>query len=423
MKDLLTILIIGFSWSINGQQNQSLDNFYSLDLLYTLDESFNNPINKKMNEAIDTRYNCFKLLDSIHLFSFNDEGETDLFAKHFNTYDDRLNLIQTDKYLTRKDLVTGKSNYKYDENNNLISAIHLARDVESEPFSITKSYQYIYNENHDLTSTILFDEDLYLKNQMFQYFYSEKQLDSLHQYISKDNWESSKLHKSVVFTYENQLKVKSNEIRFNDNDDNWSFKVDTEFQYDAAENLILQNCIEINAAGNWKLEKQDEFKYDSFGNLIYRKKIRPYDAGGIRIYTYEYNENNDLTELCTDAEAFGHNGPYDCTYYTVDECGKILTKEYENFLSVHRSKFTYFYSTHENRMALKNIISFPNPTDGYLYFDEKNVPNNACISIFEINGKLVRQTRLNNHFLDITNLSPGIYILKQASGFSKVIKL
>ena len=308
MKHVLTILIISFSFSLNAQLKQNLGNISSISELDEYKKAFNNPDLKKIKKSIDSRQNCFKLLDSIHTFRIDEQAGNELIGKQFNIYDDRFNLIQKDQYSQSKDLVIGRINYKYDSSNDLISENHLKRDFESEPFIITKSYHHVYNENHDLISTSLFDNNAYSTHQISRYFYTGEQLDSLHIYFSDENWESVKLCKSVIYTFENELKLKSNEIRFNESTGNWSFKVDSEFFYNTDGKLILHNSIEINAPGTSIKETNYEFEYDLFGNLILRTSRSPSNSGGLQKYHYDYNENNDLIEFCKDVEVFGNFG-------------------------------------------------------------------------------------------------------------------
>jgi len=66
----------------------------------------------------------------------------------------------------------------------------------------------------------------------------------------------------------------------------------------------------------------------------------------------------------------------------------------------------------------KQLISFyPNPTRSFVYFEER-VPE---LNILNLEGKLVLTDR-NVQDLDISSLSPGIYILKIENTFQKLIK-
>jgi hypothetical protein len=58
---------------------------------------------------------------------------------------------------------------------------------------------------------------------------------------------------------------------------------------------------------------------------------------------------------------------------------------------------------------------FPNPTKSLLTF--RNIPENAVIEIYNINGKIVKRisSRCNEYILDISFLKKGLYMIRSFS--------
>jgi hypothetical protein len=57
-----------------------------------------------------------------------------------------------------------------------------------------------------------------------------------------------------------------------------------------------------------------------------------------------------------------------------------------------------------------NFSLYPNPTNGYIYLhSEENIAN---IILFDMVGQKRFQRKIKNGFIDLTNLSSGIYLLR-----------
>ncbi len=62
--------------------------------------------------------------------------------------------------------------------------------------------------------------------------------------------------------------------------------------------------------------------------------------------------------------------------------------------------------------TIEGLNLYPNPvSNGKIYISTKNDSNKEII-IFDVLGKKVLQTTLNTKELNISNLSPGVYIIK-----------
>ena len=85
-------------------------------------------------------------------------------------------------------------------------------------------------------------------------------------------------------------------------------------------------------------------------------------------------------------------------------------------------KSFYYYKTTSTINTQKEIINtkiFPNPVKDVLRIESIE---NANISIYTIEGKLIKRTRLQNNEIDMRDLSAGNYLLKIANGKEVVTK-
>lgn len=77
-----------------------------------------------------------------------------------------------------------------------------------------------------------------------------------------------------------------------------------------------------------------------------------------------------------------------------------------------------------SKKAIENLSVFPNPVEnGSIYISTKNnLP--MAIEIYDVLGKRIIVTTIKNKVLDISRLTPGIYILKiKEKEFSATRKL
>jgi uncharacterized protein (TIGR02145 family) len=61
-------------------------------------------------------------------------------------------------------------------------------------------------------------------------------------------------------------------------------------------------------------------------------------------------------------------------------------------------------------MATKEVIIYPNPTNGILYFSNDN--KTILVTIYDFQGKLLLSKMLDNNTIDISGFQNGIYLLK-----------
>jgi hypothetical protein len=97
-----------------------------------------------------------------------------------------------------------------------------------------------------------------------------------------------------------------------------------------------------------------------------------------------------------------------------------MTKNYFYITLLLAVFFTTSASAQENKQppmtqentSIEGLNLYPNPvTNGKVYITSKNDLEKEII-IFDVLGKKVLQTTINTKELNISNLSPGVYIIK-----------
>ncbi|MFE3867307.1 T9SS type A sorting domain-containing protein [Flavobacterium sp. LS2P90] len=97
-----------------------------------------------------------------------------------------------------------------------------------------------------------------------------------------------------------------------------------------------------------------------------------------------------------------------------------MKKNYLYIITLLAFSFSLSLSAQENKQqprtqettSIEGLSLYPNPvSNGKVYITSKNDSDKEVI-IFDILGKKVLQTMLSSRELNISNLSPGVYIIK-----------
>src|SRR5690606_2334890 len=62
--------------------------------------------------------------------------------------------------------------------------------------------------------------------------------------------------------------------------------------------------------------------------------------------------------------------------------------------------------------TLSDLVMYPNPTENVLNFKSSADISNKVATIFDVNGKRIFSSKLNNKSLDVTKLQSGFYIIR-----------
>ncbi len=62
-----------------------------------------------------------------------------------------------------------------------------------------------------------------------------------------------------------------------------------------------------------------------------------------------------------------------------------------------------------NDLIVSNLTIYPNPSEGVINIGSLNLDELALLSVYSVDGRLVRQLELTNSTVDLTNLDSGLY--------------
>ncbi len=93
-----------------------------------------------------------------------------------------------------------------------------------------------------------------------------------------------------------------------------------------------------------------------------------------------------------------------------------MTKKYFFIAALLIAFFSFSASAQEGRQAIDGLNLYPNPvSNGKIYITSKSLADKE-VTIFDVLGKKVLQAVSNAKELNISSLSPGVYIIKIREG-------
>ena len=93
-----------------------------------------------------------------------------------------------------------------------------------------------------------------------------------------------------------------------------------------------------------------------------------------------------------------------------------MTKKYFYLAALLFCFFSVSVSAQEGKQAIEGLNFYPNPvSSGKIFITSKSLADKE-VAIFDVLGKKVLQAVLNSKELNISTLSPGVYIIKIREG-------
>ncbi|GAA4313336.1 hypothetical protein GCM10023115_30140 [Pontixanthobacter gangjinensis] len=77
---------------------------------------------------------------------------------------------------------------------------------------------------------------------------------------------------------------------------------------------------------------------------------------------------------------------------------------------------------HRTEIPIDGLSIYPNPVTGGKVYISSTRNQEKTIEIYNVLGKPVQKSRLNGRELDVSSLTPGIYILKIQEGKAKATR-
>jgi hypothetical protein len=72
-----------------------------------------------------------------------------------------------------------------------------------------------------------------------------------------------------------------------------------------------------------------------------------------------------------------------------------------------------------NTIADNKLILYPNPTNGFVYLDQKYT--GKVLRLFTLSGKEIFNTIYDGTTLDVTHLSSGLYLVRSEGLYAKLL--
>ena len=101
----------------------------------------------------------------------------------------------------------------------------------------------------------------------------------------------------------------------------------------------------------------------------------------------------------------------------------VIVGDFDTFNSTPAGRITRLLSNNTlltiKEFTYNQLTVYPNPSAGLFNIQTKNPIENATITVYDLNGRIVYQAKsenIENKSLDLNNLSNGIYILNIANG-------
>ncbi len=100
-------------------------------------------------------------------------------------------------------------------------------------------------------------------------------------------------------------------------------------------------------------------------------------------------------------------GSHLVTYTIEDSAGCLYSTSQEIVVNAESC-----LSTTRDLESLQAINLFPNPSNGEIFIELEAINNNLEIQLFDIQGTLILERKPNSTFIQLTDLKPGIFLLK-----------
>jgi hypothetical protein len=348
-----------------------------------------------------------------------------------------------------------KSIFSYDENENVIQAFFLMLFT----MNIKDKAEYTYNVAGQLTEEVFYcweeGTGIWQEDEKIEYSYNEDGKLILRIYY---DWQSTakqwaKSSKSD-YTYDSQgMLIQRIESDWSANTSTWEEDSKSEYEYDLNNNLILQTDYDY-WPGYWEKAWKYEFQYDIYNNLIleldhvwdntnnqwnqWYKSEYTWDAQDNLSYdiSYVWNETGGIWENLSKNE-YQYDTSYsfsELIFPTIYEefpwiFNKMITKQLHYVWYESISSWGLFYTTSfyysdylPGYIEEPDPIHFqlyPNPAGEKIYITVEDL-NIDEVRVYSLAGQIVMQVSPHGEFIDISALTPGMYIVEVVIDGKKV---
>ncbi len=434
-----------------------------------------NVLGTKAGKKTDTVYTTWYLLDSIveknYDFSSNTlaitgkntylyDGKYHIEVQYWNVDTATGNYVLTYKMLLTRDTlhrIVTTTSYSL-SGSNLVPTYKDSTIYDGS----TETKLQVYSFRYDTTTS------QWTKSSLTTYTYDNN--NNLTEELSQvwDNLTSSWVNSwKEVHTYTNGLETQIERLQWNTSTSQWSPSTKTTKAYDNNNNLVEEIKYTADASGNYVPMEKQVWQYDNNNLKIAEARYQWSTAQNMwfnqdstihiyvnsmpardtvfkgdttawvydRLNIYTIDSNNQLTGMLQKKWTAGQwidNIKYTITYENYDINQVVYPEGNLEGINAPVSQLsiylwmstswqeimsqTYYYSSYtEWRLSniqdviVNKIKIYPNPAVDYITVDLQGTYH---LSIYDLGGKLVLQRMADSSRIHISNLKPGIYILK-----------
>jgi len=282
----------------------------------------------------------------------------------------------------------GKDEYTYDANGNMTFYLESSWESTSSQWRNMWKREYTYDANGNMTS--------YIRS---------------HWNRTTSQWENSD---KVEYTYDangnESIEIYS---QWNSDSSQWENSDKYEYTYDANGKMTVYIYSEWNSTtSQWENSWKGELTYDANGNNTVEIDSKWNSTTSQWENSYKYENTYDLGYLADDLIL------PDYLYYdfsvSVNKLTGYTEYDYDGTTWVNKEERTFYYSdvsaTSVPEVDNNAYTVYPNPASESVTFEIPEPSINTTVDIFTIHGKKILSQRLNNHTVDVSNMSKGIYL-------------
>ena len=429
----------------------------------------------KTSENVDTLYVLDSLVVNVFIFEHNfyfvvpyyimyfdydqnlnivDLKTTVLIGTRYDTvvhtlysWDEKQRLIE--KRILALDSLGGnrKFNYSYDSLSRLVSMLY-QKDTDTVWFNYR--LDSMFYQNIDSLQSVLSVKKQYVWNDSlnawvpgtkFLYRFDTSTglpVSTTVFYWLSESWSPAHLD-SIIYS-EDSLKLKEQFFTWKGNLDQWSLDSEYVYFYDDEKNLIRQQLFAVqdtdtvlvrqmiygydssnnlrvdtlmvydSTAGGLQYVKNSFYLYDSRGNLRLML-IQNWDSDNSQWINYQKHEVYCDTNVAADKVILPED--LDLGLYLNNKLDYVYVYKWdsENNMWVYFYKYELFYTQFLTAIdEFSDFNIYPNPVRTVLYVTMQGLTG-ANIKIYNIQGQLVKSEKFNQPSINVSQLSPGIYIL------------
>ncbi len=249
-----------------------------------------------------------------------------------------------------------------------------------------------------LDSIIYGDDSLKLKEQFFTWKNSFWSLDSEYVYFYDDE---KNLIRHQLFAVQDTDTVLVRQIIYG---------------YDSSNNLQVDTLmVHDSTAGGLQYVKNSFYLYDSRGNLRLMK-IQNWDVAHSQWVNFQKHEINCDTNVAAEKVILPED--LDLGLYLNNKLNYVFVYKWdsEHDMWIYFYKYELFYTQYLTSInSLTGFSIYPNPVGRVLHIATQELLG-ANIKIYNMQGQIVKSLKLIQPSINVSQLSPGIYILVAEKG-------